>query len=88
MTEKEKFGESRIDYRSSGEIVGKALEDFYQFEVVMDITVSRNNIQHVVLQFDAAILFAGTHLEGQYNGMIEVIIDEDILNYIFFAPLV
>ena len=81
MTEKEKFGESRIDYRSSGEIVGKALEDFYQFEVVMDITVNRDNIQPFILQFDAAILFAGTHLERQYNGIIEVIIDKFELLY-------
>ena len=66
----------QINYRSTDKVTRKALEDFYQFEVVMDITVNRDNIQPVILQFDATILFVGTYLEERHNDGIKIIIDK------------
>ncbi len=48
LTEKDKFGEKRIDYRSSGAVTGRDLEEFYHLEVVSDVTVHRNNIHRLL----------------------------------------
>ena len=68
LTERDKFGPSRLSDSDSRSVSGRDLENYYQIIILHDQTVSHDNLQPVTLTFLDEFPFVGTSLEETTNG--------------------
>ena len=83
---KKKFGNHRLRYGQLKQLNLQEIEQWYNFRIVADHTVYRNDIHEVSFQLSASLLFQYTPYEGIYTDEFTVTISSQDVTRIFNAP--